>query len=129
MRALLLILILTLVPLQFSAASQAECCGHGAIPTVTVNPLWQSMHDAASGSVAKVSSHHSGDHHMSGDADCGACHAHCAAALAVTHSTMVEPVGTGQAEHPARYIPTLWDEQPYRPQWIPSRERGIGVFA
>lgn len=129
MRALLLLLILTLVPLQFSAASQAECCGHLATTMVTDNALWQSLPDAASASVGKVSSHHSGAHHMSGDADCGACHAHCAAALAVGHSTMVEPVGTGRAEHPVGYIPTFWDEQPYRPQWIPSRERGIGVFA
>lgn len=112
MRVFLVLLLLTLMPLQFSAASAETRCGH-----VPGTQRQQAMHHQAGDGQADK-----GDEvWVAGDSgfdfDCGTCHANCAAAVTATIASIAISAGTERAEHLAERRSRLWHEQPYRPQW------------
>lgn len=112
MRALLVMLMLTLLPLQFSAAAQVSCCDHMAAPQGThAQHLLLRHMSAAEGIDNAVAT--AADF----DLDCGTCHANCVATITAMDAPWMEPAGAEQiAPLDPRAMPT-WDEQPYRPQW------------
>ena len=112
MRAFLVMLMLTLLPLQFSVAAAGTCCEHvAATPETHANhhqPGHPSVIDAADALVP-------GD--VGFDLDCGTCHANCVATITAMDAPWIEPAGAEQiVPLDPRAMPT-WDEQPYRPQW------------
>jgi len=113
MRAFLVLLMLTLLPLQFAAASAAECCGH--VETASKgshNPADDSAHSA-----------------FGLDDHCGVCHAHGAALLMPMAQTMVEPAGAEQGEHRVQPILPPWPARPDRPKWFAPHGSGFDASA
>lgn len=124
MRAFLVMLMFTLLPLQFSAAAAVECCGHVAVTQEaqlqhhqpTFMSAWSCTEDLATDDLGF-------------DLDCGTCHANCAAAVTATTATMVDPAGIELAEHLVeRFLPP-WPERPYRPRWSTPRGSGLNAYA
>ena len=124
MRLFLALLMLTLLPLQFSAAADADCCGHGAAfeqsPTNHHQPIHQPVISGADDTGPDV---------LGFDLDCGTCHANCAAAVMATTETVVDPAGIGRGAHLVELVLPPWHEQPYRPQWSAPQGSGMNVFA
>ena len=112
MRAFLILLMLTLLPLQFSAAAAAACCGHVSATQGPQATHHQSSHGQA---VEGVEDGVVGDSGF--DLDCGTCHANCAATVTATTASMAITAGAEQVEHLAERRLPSWHEQPYRPQW------------
>jgi hypothetical protein len=124
MRAFLILLMLTLLPLQFSAAAAAAYCGH---VTATQGPQakhHQPGHGQAAGGVRDGSVEDSGF-----DFDCGTCHANCAAAITAATASMAISGGAEQLEHLAERRLLTWHEQPYRPQWFTPAGSGLNAVA
>ena len=124
MRAFLVLLMITLLPLQFSAAAVVACCGHAATmqgPQATHHQpgQWQAVEgveDAAAGDSTL-------------DLECGTCHANCAAAVSVTTAPAADPAGMERVEHLVeRFLPP-WHERPYRPQWSAPQGSGLSAVA
>ncbi|MBT9465250.1 MAG: hypothetical protein IV113_14570 [Hydrogenophaga sp.] len=110
MRAFLILLMLTLLPLQFSAA--AECCGH--VPATQESQA--THHQPGQGqAVEGVEDVVVGDSGF--DLDCGTCHANCAVAVTATTASMAISAGAEPVEHLAERRLPPWYVQPYRPQW------------
>lgn len=112
MRALLLMLMFTLLPLQFSAAAMAGCCERVATVQAPHGEHHQPAHVAA----------HEGVSTLAGgapafDLDCGTCHANCAAAVTTAVLPEFDRAGTDRLEPPAGHLLPSWPERPYRPQW------------
>ena len=120
MRAFLLLLLLTLLPLQFSAATVVECYGHVAElqaqhrPSADVSAVTGMDELAADG--------------MGFDLDCGICHANCVAAVMVTAALTVDPAGINRVEHFADGLLPPWHKRPYRPQWSTAKGLGLNAF-
>jgi hypothetical protein len=121
MRAFLVMLMFTLLPLQFSAAAAAGCDHVGLAPAMAAHHQpthllpgqeTQERADNATGNAAGF------------DLDGGTCHAHCAAALSTTTATTVDAAGIERAEHLAEPILPPWQERPYRPQWSAPTSSG-----
>jgi hypothetical protein len=124
MRAFLILLMLTLLPVQFSAAAAAACCGQ---VTTTQGPQathHQPGHGQAAGDVKDGSS---GESRF--DYDCGTCHANCAAAITEATASMAISGGAEQFEHLAERRLPIWQEQPYRPQWFTPTGSGLNAVA
>lgn len=112
MRGLLLLLILTLLPLQFSAAAVAGCCEHVAAVQVTHDQHHPPLHGAATDlSGTKLGGS------AAFDLDCGTCHANCAAAVTTTALPDFSRAGADRMEPAAGHPSPTWPERPYRPQW------------
>ena len=120
MRAFLLLLLLTLLPLQFSAATVVECYGHVAElqaqprPSADVSAVTGMDELAADG--------------MGFDLDCGTCHANCVAAVMVTAALTVDPASIERVEHFADGLLPPWHKRPYRPQWSTAKGLGLNAF-
>jgi hypothetical protein len=116
MRTLLVLLMLTLLPLQFSAAAVVACCGHVEAAQATHHRTahgWGADDAVTDGS--------------SFDLDCGTCHSNCAAALSTTTATQAEPAGIEPAAQLAESLLPPWHARPYRPQWLAPK--GSGWYA
>ncbi|WP_291215923.1 hypothetical protein [Hydrogenophaga sp.] len=120
MRAFLVLLMLTLLPLQFSAAAVVACCGH----VEAVQGPKATHHRTDHGVVDGDSVTDSG----SFDLDCGTCHSNCAAALTTTTATQAEPVGIEPAAQLAERLLPPWHARPYRPQWLAPNGSGWNAF-
>jgi len=115
MRAFLVMLMLTLLPLHFSAAA-AECCDHVGLAPAMAAHHHQPTH-LLPGQDTQERSANAGF-----DLDGGTCHAHCAAAVSTAKETTVVAAGIERAEHLVGPILSRWQERPYRPQWsAPTR--------
>lgn len=124
MRAFLVMLMLTLLLLQFSAAAAVECCDHVAVTQGTQVQHHQPVHMSAGSGMEELATNGLGF-----DLDCGTCHANCAAALTATSATMGDPAGIERAEHLVeRFLPP-WLERPYRPRWSTPRGSGLSAYA
>ncbi|PUE38690.1 hypothetical protein B9Z50_16680 [Limnohabitans sp. Bal53] len=124
MRAFLILLMLTLLPLQFSAAAAASCCGH--VPA-TQGPQAKHHQPGHGQAVDGVKNGVVGDSGF--DLDCGNCHANCAAAFTATNALMTISTGSEQVEHLAERRLSAWHEQPYRPQWFTPTGSGLNAVA
>ena len=124
MRAFLFILLLTLLPLQFSAASTMACCddesdlqgpqtGHQPSPRVQL-----------AGTVADMVTIKS-----CFDLDCGVCLAHCVGAVESLRVMSADPAGAVLAEHSTQIIRHHSREQPYRPRWPAPHGSGFRAHA
>jgi hypothetical protein len=122
MRAFLILLMLTLLPLQFSAA--ASCCSH--VP-VTQGPQVTHHQPGHGQPVEGVKHGVVGDSGF--DLDCGNCHANCAAAFTATNAFMTVSTGSEQVKHLAERRLSPWHEQPYRPQWFTPTGSGLNAVA
>lgn len=115
MRAFLVMLMLTLLPLQFSAAAVLACHGCGA---VSEQPQTRQHSPATASAVTGLDT-------LAADTcglECG-CHAHCVAMVAAAARFLdaaamkaVAPLAAGAA--------SPWDERPERPQWPAAQARG-----
>jgi hypothetical protein len=124
MRAFLVMLMLTLLPLQFSAAAAAECCGHVAVAQGSQVQHHQPAHISAGSDREELATNGLGV-----DLDCGTCHANCAAALPATSANMVDPSGIERVEHLVeRFLPP-WLERPYRPRWSTPNGSGLNAYS
>jgi hypothetical protein len=124
MRVLLFLLMLTLLPLQFSAAAAPHCCGHVAVSQEPQTQHHQPIHlSVAQGTDDLVSNV------LGFDLDCGVCHANCAAAVMEMVETREDPPGIERGEHLDEPILPLWQEQPDRPQWSTPRGSGLNAVA
>ncbi|QHE89171.1 hypothetical protein [Hydrogenophaga sp. BPS33] len=124
MRAFLVILMLTLLPLQFSAAAEAECCGHVAVAQGS-----QVQHRQPAHMLAGSGSEELATNGLGFDLDCGTCHTNCAAALTATSATTAVPVGIERVEHLVELILPPWHKRPYRPKWSAPRGSGLNALA
>lgn len=120
-------LMLTLLPLQLSAAEVGTCCGH----VKAMQALQSTYHRPAHGlsAVAQAGVDVAITNGSSFDLDCGTCHANCAAAVFTTTATMADPAGM---EPSALFVESLlssWHEQPYRPQWSAPTGSGWNAVA
>jgi hypothetical protein len=124
MRAFLILLMLTLLPLQFSAAAAASCCGH--VPA-TQGP--QATHHQPGHGQAVVGVEDGVVADSGFDLDCGICHANYAGAFTATNAFMTISAGSEQVEHLAERRLSPWHEQPYRPQWFTPTGSGLNAVA
>jgi hypothetical protein len=124
MRAFLILLMLTLLPLQFSAAAAAACCGH--VPA-TQGPQATHHQPGHGQAVEDVEGVVVGDSGI--DLDCGTCHANCAAAFTATTASMAISAGAEPVEQLAERRLPPWYEQPYRPQWSAPTGSGWNAVA
>lgn len=122
MRLFLVLLMLTLLPLQFSAAAATECCGHVAVSQGLQDQHHQPTHLSPVQGTDDLAANGLGF-----DLDCGTCHANCAAAVTATASTMVDPAGIERVEHLVEFILPPWHERPYRPQWSAPKNSGLSL--
>ncbi|MEY3519338.1 MAG: hypothetical protein RLZZ177_53 [Pseudomonadota bacterium] len=124
MRFFLVLLMLTLLPLQFSAATASVCCGHIAVAQEPESqqhkPIHQSLVPDAADLAFDV---------FAFDLDCGSCHANCAAAVMASTETNLDPAGIERREYLAELILPPWHEQPYRPKWSTSAGSGWNAVA
>lgn len=120
MRALLLLLMLTLLPLQFSAAAVVACGGH-----VKAAQGPQATHHRT---VRGVGVEEAVTEGSSIDLECGTCHSNCAAALTTTTATQAEPAGIEPAAQLAESLMRPWHARPYRPQWFAPNGSGWNAF-
>lgn len=119
MRVFLPLLMLALLPLQFSAAAATECCGHVAVAQGSQAQHHQPMHLLPVQGTDDLTANGLGF-----DLDCGTCHANCAAAVTATAATMADPAGIERVEHLAELILPPWHKRPYRPQWSAPKHSG-----
>lgn len=124
MRAFLVMLMFTLLPLQFSAAMAAECCGHIAVAQESPVQHHQPAHTSAGSGMEELATNG-----LDFDLDCGTCHANCAAALTATSATKAVPVGIERAEHLVERFLLPWIERPYRPRWPNPSGSGLNAYA
>jgi hypothetical protein len=124
MRALLVMLMLTLLPLQFSVAAAGTCCEHvAATPEAHANhhqPGHPSVIDAADALVP-------GD--VGFDLDCGTCHANCSAAILVPTVPVMARADTVRIERITAHNMPAWPARPYRPKWSFPMDSGRHAFA
>lgn len=124
MRAFLVMLMLTLLPLQFSVAAADICCEHvAATSEAHVNhhqPGHLSVIDAADALVPGAGSF---------DLDCGTCHANCSAAMLVPAVLMMARADTVRVEQITAHNMPAWHARPYRPKWSPPMVSGRHAFA
>ncbi len=124
MRVFLVLLMLTLLPLQFYAAAVAECHGHIALfrgvqahaqqPTsMMAQPCMVELRDSGAGL----------------DLECGACHSNCAAAVTATTAPLADPSGIERVEYLVKFLLPPWHERPYRPKWSALQVLGLNAFA
>jgi cytochrome c5 len=112
MRFLLLLLTLTLLPLQFSAAAEVGCCEQVATAQVTHDQHHRPTHvDAADNTGMQVGGS------AVFDLDCGTCHANCAVAVTTTALPEFARAGADRIAPSAGHPLPMWPERPYRPQW------------
>jgi hypothetical protein len=119
MRVFLFLLMLALLPLQFSAAVATECCGHVA---VAQGP--QAQHHQGTHMLPVQDTDDQTANGLGFDFDCGTCHANCAAAVTATAASMADPAGIEQVEHLVDLILPPWHERPYRPKWSAPKSSG-----
>lgn len=124
MRVFLVMLILSLLPLQFLAAASVACCGHETAPQ---NP--QSMHHQSAQAQPVASAQDTVTVSSGFHLDCGACHANCAAAISAGSVFMIVPAGAVQVELATERMHQRSHEQPYRPQWSTPNGSGMRSFA
>lgn len=123
MRLLLVLLMLTLLPLQFSAAATDHCCGH-----LTQSQERQAQHHQSLHLPEVLGTSDLAPDTPVFDLDCGTCHANCAAAVTATIETHADPAGIERGEHRAQpNLPPL-HEQPYRPQWPTPQGSGLNAI-
>jgi hypothetical protein len=127
MRAFLVLLMFTLLPLQFSAAAVAACCGH----MDTIQALRATHHQPAQGpaAVVNVGVEDAVTDGSSFNVDCGTCHSNCAAAVTTTTATLPGPSGIDPAALLVESLLSSWHEQPYRPQWSTPSGSGWNAVA
>lgn len=123
MRAFLVLLMLTFLPLQFFAAAAVEAyCGHVQSTQTTQVTHHQPGHGQAVEGLAEGIAGERGF-----DLDCGTCHANCVAAIVETSAPTTKSVGTERVKHVAQPMSPNWHEQPYRPQWSAPRVSGLNA--
>lgn len=124
MRAFLVMLMLTLLPLQFSAAAAASCCGHASAlqspPALHPQATPAQLAGTVDG-MASVSSCF--------DLNCGVCQSHCMGAITTHRLVAADPAGAVQAEHIPQRVRQASDEPPYRPKWPAPNSSGFRAFA
>lgn len=124
MRAFLVMLMLTLLPLQFSAAAAVvECRDHLAVTQGSLVQHHQPAHLSAASDEELTTKG------LGFDLDCRTCHVNCAAVVAAAGAAMVDPAGIERAEHVVERLTPPWLEQPYRPRWLTPTGSGLNACA
>jgi len=124
MRVFLVMLMLTLLPLQFSVAAADICCEHvSAKPEAHVKHHQPSDPPIIDATDALVP----GDGGF--DLDCGTCHANCAAAMLVPAVLMIARADTVRVEQITAHNMPAWHARPYRPKWSFPMVSGRRAFA
>ena len=116
-------LMLTLLPLQFSAAASVACCGHASAlqspptvhPQATPAQLVGTVDDLATASSCF-------------DLNCGFCQSHGMGAIATHRMVTADPAGAVQAEHIPQRVRQASEEPPYRPKWPALNGSGFRAF-
>jgi hypothetical protein len=124
MRAFLVMLMLTLLPLQFSVAVAVTCCEHVAATSEAHAKHHQPGHslviDVADALVPVDGGF---------DLDCGTCHANCAAAMLVPAVLMMARADAVRVEQITAHNMPAWHARPYRPKWSFPMVSGRRAFA
>ena len=119
MRVLLFLLMLTLLPLQFSAAAPPHCCGHVAASQEAQTQHHQPIHlPVAQGTDDLVSNA------LGFDLDCGVCHANCAAAVMEMVETRDAPLASSEANTSMNPSCRSGKSNPTGPNGQPREARG-----
>lgn len=118
MRRWLVILMLTLLPLQFSWAAVAAYCTHEASPNA--EHVGHHAHQHAGGETAqpKVAKTDAGKLAGMQDLDCAQCHAACALPLRAEALTDGRALPTARGGDAAEAVRTRAASPPERPQWL-----------
>lgn len=122
MRLFLVLLMLTLLPLQFSAAAVTECCGHVGVSQGLQAKHHQPTHLSPARGADDLASNGLGF-----DLDCGTCHGNCAAAVTATAAILADHAGIERVEHIVELFLPPWHERPYRPQWSAPTHSGLNL--
>lgn len=124
MRALLLLLMLTLLPLPFSAAGEIGCCKQGPVVQVQHDRHHQPAHlTTEDGARAQL------DGAAAFDLDCGTCHSNCAATVTTAVLPEFDRAGVARLEPSSGQRLPTWPERPYRPQWTTPITSGWSASA
>lgn len=127
MRIFLLLLLLTLLPLQTPAAAAMACYGE----TQVAGDLHNKRHQAAHGLAVSMATLNEGSAVSSSsfELECGTCHSNCAAALFTISASFADPAGIERIEQlEATRVPP-WHARPYRPQWRTPIRSGFNTVA
>lgn len=127
MRILVLLLLLTLLPLQLPAAAAMACCDHTQVAEGLPNKHHQPAHCLPIS--LEVSNEDGAGSSSSFVLDCGTCHATCAAALFTISASFADPTGIERIEHLEATRVPLWHARPYRPQWHTPIRSGFSTAA
>ena len=125
MRVFMVMLMLLVLPLQFSAAAAVQCSGR---LVVEINGQQGPHHQPADQSVVRDAADQAASS-LGFGLDCGTCHANCAAAVMATAALMVDRVGTELMAHLFKLALPSWQELPYRPQWCALSDSGPNAFS
>jgi len=116
MRKWLIVVMLALLPLQFSWAALATFCAHEAGPAAQHPGHHEHQHLNAP--AAEPGSTPTGQELPAGfDFDCGHCHAGCASLPASARTFAALSSGSRPAPRAERNVGTLAQSPPERPQW------------
>lgn len=110
MRRLLAILVLLVLPLQWSFAAVAEYCQHEAPPVAQTH---LGHHDKQG--VDKAADSDKTKSGVPGDFDCPMCHHLCANAVILDASMSIAELGGGPQFHLLHAFPQHPPENPFRP--------------
>ena len=127
MRIFLLLLLLTLLPLQSPAAAAMACRDQ----TQVAEGLHNKHHQAAHGLAISMATSNEGSAVSSSsfELECGTCHSNCAAALFTISASFADPAGIERIEQlEATRVPPL-HARPYRPQWPTPIRSGFDTAA
>lgn len=122
MRVFLVLLMLTLLPLPFSAAASVACIDHALTEQSPhtrhhLPAQWQSV-DSGPDVVANTSSH---------GVECSTCQGLGLAAMATPHRVQFSPARAVRIEPRTKFMSQPYHEPPYRPNW--TAPLGLGLRA
>lgn len=124
MRVFLVMLMLSMLSLQFSAAAAVDCSGR----LVEISGQ-QGLHpQPADQSVGRGAAQQAASS-LGCDLECGTCHANCAATVTATAALLVDRAGTQSIAHLVKLASPVWQALPYRPQWCASSHSGLNAFS
>ena len=117
MRRWLTLLLLVLLPLQFSWAAVASYCGHET-GTQTQHLGHHDHHHADQADLNKAKDLGSSAAPTGNDFDCGHCHTPCCAMPALAYTPPPLAIASNQITQVEGIVRTFVQNPPERPQWV-----------
>ena len=118
MRRLIAIILLTLLPFQFTWAAVAAYCGHESDAMTQHFGHHEHQHQADA-DVSQVDDDTAGKTLSGSDLDCGHCHGSCSGMPAPLNGVMPLAVASHPVTPVEGIVRTLTHSPPERPQWAP----------